>query len=197
MEVHNCVAPFTSQGNLHEFDAEKPISWAKLAHFNFFAINFTVWTPWRCSFIYECVIVPWQLQHYLTICRNVEISKNQNLRRKIENLLEYSGIFNFGHGMFEFNELSDRHVLNLPLHYGNKKLNEMLTLHEITPKLQTVCEGTESRCCQRKSNAQLIKVWGKFSWSLLEKRNLGVAKSIIKYHQQSKCVLAIPKQQFC
>jgi hypothetical protein len=57
----------------------------------------------------------------------VEISKNQNLRRKIENLLEYSGIL---------------------------------------------------------------------SWSLLEKRNLGVAKSIIKYHEQSKCVLAIPKQQF-
>jgi hypothetical protein len=25
-EVHNCVAPFTSQGELHEFGAEKPIS---------------------------------------------------------------------------------------------------------------------------------------------------------------------------
>jgi hypothetical protein len=45
MEVHNCVAPFTSQGKLHEFDAEKPISLAKLAHFDFFPINFTVWTP--------------------------------------------------------------------------------------------------------------------------------------------------------
>jgi len=27
-DVHNCVAPFTSQGMLHEFGAEKPISWA-------------------------------------------------------------------------------------------------------------------------------------------------------------------------
>jgi len=44
LEVHNCVAPFTIQGKLHEFGAEKPISWAKPAHFNFFTINFTVWT---------------------------------------------------------------------------------------------------------------------------------------------------------
>jgi hypothetical protein len=29
---------------LHEFGVGKPISWAKLAHFDFFAINFTVWT---------------------------------------------------------------------------------------------------------------------------------------------------------
>jgi hypothetical protein len=35
VEVHNCVGPFTSQGKLHEFGAEKPISWAKLAHFDF------------------------------------------------------------------------------------------------------------------------------------------------------------------
>jgi hypothetical protein len=25
-EVHDCVAPFTSRGNMHEFGAEKPIS---------------------------------------------------------------------------------------------------------------------------------------------------------------------------
>jgi len=36
LEVHkNCVAPFTSHGTLHEFGAEKPISWAKLPHFDF------------------------------------------------------------------------------------------------------------------------------------------------------------------
>jgi len=27
LEVHNCVAPFTRHGNVHEFGAEKPISW--------------------------------------------------------------------------------------------------------------------------------------------------------------------------
>ncbi len=43
-EVHNCVAPFTSHRKLHEFGAEKPISRAKPAHFDFFAINFTVWS---------------------------------------------------------------------------------------------------------------------------------------------------------
>jgi hypothetical protein len=42
LEVHNCVAPFTSHSKLHKFGAEKPISRAKPAHFNFFAINFTV-----------------------------------------------------------------------------------------------------------------------------------------------------------
>jgi hypothetical protein len=26
LEVHNCVAPFTSHGKLHEFGAENPIS---------------------------------------------------------------------------------------------------------------------------------------------------------------------------
>ncbi len=43
--------------------------------------------------------------------------------------------------------------------YLYTKLEEMLTLYEITPKLQTCCqecEVTTSRCCQRKSNAQLI-----------------------------------------
>jgi hypothetical protein len=41
--VHNCVAPFTSLGKLHEFGAKKPISGAEPAHFEFFAINCTVW----------------------------------------------------------------------------------------------------------------------------------------------------------
>jgi hypothetical protein len=40
--VPYCVGPFTSLGKLHEFGAEKPISLAKRAHFDFFAINFTV-----------------------------------------------------------------------------------------------------------------------------------------------------------
>jgi hypothetical protein len=46
LEVHDSVATFTSHGELHEFGAEKPISWANkfLAHFDFFTINFTVWT---------------------------------------------------------------------------------------------------------------------------------------------------------
>jgi hypothetical protein len=42
--VHNYVAPFTSLGKLHEFGAEKPISRAKPARFDIFAINFTVWS---------------------------------------------------------------------------------------------------------------------------------------------------------
>jgi hypothetical protein len=42
LEVHNCAAPFTSHGKLHEFGAEKPTSWAKPAHFDFITINFTV-----------------------------------------------------------------------------------------------------------------------------------------------------------
>jgi len=40
-EVPKCVAPFSSHNKLHEFGAEKPISWAKPAHFEFFAINCT------------------------------------------------------------------------------------------------------------------------------------------------------------
>ncbi len=44
LEVDNCVVPFTSCGKLREFDAEKPISWAKPAHFDFLAINFTLWS---------------------------------------------------------------------------------------------------------------------------------------------------------
>jgi hypothetical protein len=42
LEVHNFVALLTSHRNLHEFGAEKPISWAKPAHYDFFTINFTV-----------------------------------------------------------------------------------------------------------------------------------------------------------
>jgi hypothetical protein len=42
--VHNCVAPFTSNGKLNEFGAKKLISQAKLAHFDCFVINFTVWS---------------------------------------------------------------------------------------------------------------------------------------------------------
>jgi hypothetical protein len=43
-EVHNSVAPFTRQGKLHEFGAGKPISLAKPAYFDFFAINLTDWS---------------------------------------------------------------------------------------------------------------------------------------------------------
>ncbi len=42
--MHNYVAPFTSHAKLHEFGVEKPISWAKLAYFDLFAINSTVWS---------------------------------------------------------------------------------------------------------------------------------------------------------
>jgi hypothetical protein len=53
LEVHNYVAPFTSHGKLHEFGAEKPIFWAKPAHFDFFTIHFNVESltehRWRCS----------------------------------------------------------------------------------------------------------------------------------------------------
>jgi len=42
--VHNFVAPFTSHGKLDKFGAEKPISCAKPVHFDFFTINFTVWS---------------------------------------------------------------------------------------------------------------------------------------------------------
>jgi hypothetical protein len=42
LEVHNCVAPFTSHSKLREFGAEKSISRAKPAHFDFFTMNFTV-----------------------------------------------------------------------------------------------------------------------------------------------------------
>ncbi len=59
--LHSCVACFTSRGNLHEFGAQKPISWAQPAHFDFFTINFTLWSHilsehwWRCSeFIMLC-----------------------------------------------------------------------------------------------------------------------------------------------
>jgi hypothetical protein len=32
---------------VHEFGAEKPISWAKPAHFDFFTINFTLYCQYR------------------------------------------------------------------------------------------------------------------------------------------------------
>jgi hypothetical protein len=35
---------FTSHYKLHEFGAEKSISWAKPAHFEVFAINYTLWS---------------------------------------------------------------------------------------------------------------------------------------------------------
>ncbi len=44
LQVHNCVAPFTSHGKLHEFGAKKPISWDKPTYFEFFTINYTVWS---------------------------------------------------------------------------------------------------------------------------------------------------------
>jgi hypothetical protein len=37
------------QAALHEFGAEKPISWAKPAHFDFLAINFTLWSHILCT----------------------------------------------------------------------------------------------------------------------------------------------------
>jgi hypothetical protein len=40
----NCIVLFTSHGKLHESGAEKPISWAKPAHFDFVVINFTIWS---------------------------------------------------------------------------------------------------------------------------------------------------------
>jgi len=36
LEVHNCVAPFTSHDKLQEFGAEKLISWAKPVNFDFY-----------------------------------------------------------------------------------------------------------------------------------------------------------------
>jgi hypothetical protein len=44
LEVHNCVARFTSHGKIHKFGAEEPISCAKLVHIDNFTINFTVWS---------------------------------------------------------------------------------------------------------------------------------------------------------
>ncbi len=39
LEMNNCAAPFTGHGKLYKFGAEKPISWAKPAQFDFFTIN--------------------------------------------------------------------------------------------------------------------------------------------------------------
>jgi hypothetical protein len=49
LKVHNCVASFTGHSTLQEFGAEKPISWAKLAHFDFFSIIFTIWSHMLCT----------------------------------------------------------------------------------------------------------------------------------------------------
>ncbi len=40
--MHRCAAPFTNHDKLHEFGAEKPISWAKPTHFDAFIINFII-----------------------------------------------------------------------------------------------------------------------------------------------------------
>jgi hypothetical protein len=44
LELRNCVALFTSLSMLHEFGAEKLISWTEPAHFDFFTIISTVWS---------------------------------------------------------------------------------------------------------------------------------------------------------
>ncbi len=41
LEVHTCVAPNQTR---HAARIWSPISWAKPAHFDFFTINFTVWS---------------------------------------------------------------------------------------------------------------------------------------------------------
>ncbi len=49
LDVHNCVATFTSHGKLHEFGAEKPISRAKLAHFAFSPIKVNIDLTWNLA----------------------------------------------------------------------------------------------------------------------------------------------------
>ncbi len=54
LEVHNCVASFTSYGKLHEFGAEKPIPWAKTSTFwlsrnKFYCLESHSEHRWRCS----------------------------------------------------------------------------------------------------------------------------------------------------
>ncbi len=44
LEAANCVASFTSHGKVDELSAEKLISWAKPAHFDFFTVIFFVWS---------------------------------------------------------------------------------------------------------------------------------------------------------
>jgi hypothetical protein len=55
--VHHWVEPITSHGKLHEFGAEKPISLAKQAYFDFFARSFTIWSH---------ILVEMLLDHYLS-----------------------------------------------------------------------------------------------------------------------------------
>jgi len=50
---------------LHGFGAEKPISWDKLAHFDFFGINFTVWSHivsigGDALSMATCMFFPWE-----------------------------------------------------------------------------------------------------------------------------------------
>jgi hypothetical protein len=62
LELHNCVAPFTSHGKLHKFGAEKPISkytstfW--LFHNKFYCLESHTEHRWRCS---KC-----QISHTIT-----------------------------------------------------------------------------------------------------------------------------------
>ncbi len=54
LEVHNCVAPFTSHGKLHEFGAKNSISWAQtgmfwLFHNKFYCLESHTEHRWRCS----------------------------------------------------------------------------------------------------------------------------------------------------
>jgi hypothetical protein len=43
-QVQFITPPFTSHGKLYAFGAQKPISRAIPAHFEFFTINFIVWS---------------------------------------------------------------------------------------------------------------------------------------------------------
>jgi len=76
--VHNSVAPFTSHDKLHEFDARKPISRAKPAHFDIFAAKFSVRNVLRkvesSNTKYECTILQvdfnYEVRAYGEPCRN-------------------------------------------------------------------------------------------------------------------------------
>ncbi len=49
LEVKTCVVPFTSHGKLHEFGAEKSISWSKMANFlnEFYCLESHTEHRWR------------------------------------------------------------------------------------------------------------------------------------------------------
>jgi hypothetical protein len=44
MEVHNCVAQFTTHSKLNEFGAGNQFPELNRAYFDFLTINFTVWS---------------------------------------------------------------------------------------------------------------------------------------------------------